>query len=360
MSESPGINFAYLANLAFVFVLCAFWSAVQVLRTGIEFLRHGRSIFAVKPRPKPPAELTSAEWRHSRVALPSGLSLHVVESGDPPKDAPLMLFVHGFPEFWYTWRSQLRAFRDSFRVVAVDMRGYGDSDKPGGRGNYEMEPLVTDLAQLIPALGHEKAVVVAHDWGGAVAWQLAIHFPHLVHRFVVCNCPHPTAFRRALKGGSVKQLLKSWYMFFFQAPILPEIFLRLKDMTALDTFFRDPTKGGCRNPQGFTDADMEAWKYTFLQPGAITPPLNYYRAALTRHPEKAVFGKKGTRAAKVTAPTLIVWGTADVAIEQSTATMSADYCEDCTIRFVEGASHWIQNDEPDLTNQFIRAFLASH
>ena len=267
--------------------------------------------------------------------------------------------MHGFPEFWYTWRHQLRFFRADYHCVAVDLRGYGDSDKPAGKDAYQIERMVHDIAELVPALGYKDCVLVAHDWGGAVCWQVVINFSHLVSRFVVCNCPHPSAFRKALKGGSLSQLLKSWYMFFFQAPFLPELMLRSGDMAVLDQFFRDPTKGGARNPNAFTDDDMDAWKYTFQQPGRLTPPLNYYRAALTRDPTQGEFAKPadGAPRPKVRPPTLIVWGTADIAITQETATMSAEYCENCTIRFIEGASHWIQNDEPDLTNDYIARFL---
>src|SRR5262245_41030663 len=154
-----------------------------------------------------------------RVVETNRIRLHCAVDGA----GPLVIFLHGFPESWYSWRHQLAALAPHFRVVAPDLRGYGESDKPAGVEAYAMEELVADVAGLVAAFGARDAVIVGHDWGGGIAWELAMTRPELVKRLVVLNCPHLAIFRQHLQDP--RQLLKSWYMFFFQLPWLPEALL---------------------------------------------------------------------------------------------------------------------------------------
>jgi len=152
---------------------------------------------------------------HDRIAT-NGITLHVAQAG--PADGELVVLLHGFPEPWWGWRNQIPALAASgFRVLAPDQRGYNFSDKPAGRGAYRMDTLARDIVGLIDATGRNRAAVIGHDWGGAIAWWLATYHPDRVRRVAVLNCPHPLVFSRILRR-SPAQLLRSWYMFFFQFP----------------------------------------------------------------------------------------------------------------------------------------------
>jgi len=302
-------------------------------------------------------------FQHNFILVHNGtIRLHYVEAGDPNR--PLLLLLHGFPEFWYSWRHQLREFQNDYHVVAVDLRGYGESSKPKSINEYRVPTLVEDIRQLIGALGKGKCYLAAHDWGGAIAWRLALRYPELVEKLVILNCPHPKAFNDRLMGLNLKQWLRSWYMFFFQCPYLPEIIFRSNDLTLLITMLAKPPSG-CTDPNAFTEEDIEAWKYTFQQPGALTGPINYYRANIGRLPPKESLGpaevnvgsKKVLPRGIVQPPTLIIWGTNDIALETELAHASLQYCQKGMLRLIEGASHWIQQDRPELSNQFIRDFL---
>ena len=155
-------------------------------------------------------------------AYVNGVRLHYVTQGA----GPLLILLHGFPEFWYSWRYQIPALAKHFTVVAPDMRGYNESDKPSGVAHYHIDRLTGDVQGLIRAFHEERAVIVGHDWGGGVAWSFAANYPHLTERLVVLNCPHPGAFQKALQENR-QQLRRSWYIFYFQLPWLPELGLRL-------------------------------------------------------------------------------------------------------------------------------------
>lgn len=228
------------------------------------------------------------------------------------------------------------------------MRGYGDSDKPAGVKSYAIPNLVADVKSVISALGASSCILVAHDWGGVVAWQVALQHPEVVEKLVVMNCPHPTAFGQHL-NSNFAQLLKSWYIFFFQVPYLPELYIRSCDFGMFDDLFRT----GVRNPKAFSDADIEAFKYTFGREGCLSPPVNYYRASLLR---MDAVRPKGV-SARVRVPTLIIWGTKDLALDTGLASLSASFCDNVRVEYVDGASHWVQQDEPEMCNKFMWQFL---
>ncbi|KAK3601193.1 hypothetical protein CHS0354_004393 [Potamilus streckersoni] len=271
--------------------------------------------------------------------------LHYVANGNKKK--PLMLLVHGFPEFWYSWRYQLREFRKQYRVVAIDQRGYGDSDKPSGVKNYSTEKLTGDIKQLISALGYSRCVLVGHDWGGAVACHFAMCNPEMVEKLIILNCPHPAIFASYMRKN-LEQFRKSWYMMFFQVPVLPEIAFWANDFKLLESILLGE-KGGVQS-QETTAADIEAYKYCFSSKGSVTNPLNYYRAAF-RYP----LDKKNIRL--IEKPTMIIWGCPDVALNQELAPLAGKLVPDLTIKYIEDASHWIQQDRPNEVNKFIWEFL---
>ncbi|XP_033750765.1 epoxide hydrolase 4-like isoform X2 [Pecten maximus] len=274
------------------------------------------------------------------------VKLHYVSNGDEKK--PLMLLIHGFPEFWYSWRFQLRAFADKYRVVAIDQRGYAESEKPNGYNSYTTEKLVGDIKQLIPALGHRSGVIVGHDWGGAIAWAFAMKHQDMVDKLIVLNCPHPSTFRAYLRK-SFAQFKKSWYMFLFQVPYLPEYMLSRDDFRSVNEMFTG--KHGGVKVGTVSEEDVEAYKYAFSRSGGLTGPLNFYRSAMKN---SSIFE---TKVPKIQKPTLIVWGCKDLALSEELPPMAKDYVTNLTIKYIQDASHWVQMDTPDIVNEHMREFL---
>lgn len=230
----------------------------------VKGLKKWGRVFSVKERSAPPATLTDPQWgRHGYITVSRGIKLHYVEKGDRSK--PLMLFIHGFPEFWFSWRYQLRHFsRRDYWCVAVDNRGYNDSDKPAGVLSYTIENLVADVKDVIEGLGRSKCdVLVGHDWGGAIGYAFSGRHPDLVSHYVVCNLPHPSSIRQE-QMNSWKQRLMSWYMLFFQCPLLPEIFFRSDDLAMFDGIMHEMKLAS----EDSTEI-VEAYKYAFRDPGTL-------------------------------------------------------------------------------------------
>ncbi|XP_059163271.1 epoxide hydrolase 4-like isoform X2 [Physella acuta] len=329
-----------LMNISILFAI------LVVIRLGILLITKGpRKMFKSTQRESPPTCLMDPKLGTHGYLYIEDVRIHYVSKGD--SDKPLMLLMHGFPESWYSWRHQLKEFSDNYRVVAVDLRGYGDSDKPSGISQYKMDKLVKDVKQIITALGYSSCVLVGHDWGGAIAWIFSGLYPEMVEKVIVLNCPHPHAFKKYLQTNWA-QLKKSWYMFFFLIPILPDIYVRLFDMKFFDIIFRG-TKGGVLT-NATTQEDVDAYKYLFSKRGSLTGPMNYIRAALLCRPESTTRGKVKT-------PVLLLWGCRDLAIEKGQAEKCKDYAEDLTIKYLHDASHWVQMDEPDTVNLYIREFI---
>ncbi|HEY6911958.1 MAG TPA: alpha/beta hydrolase [Myxococcales bacterium] len=261
--------------------------------------------------------------------------LHCAAMG--PRDGPLVVLLHGFPECWVTWRNQLPALAAAgFRAVAPDMRGYGGSEKPRGVEQYRIEKLAQDAADLIPALGREQADLVGHDWGGAVAWRVAMWHPARVRKLVILNSPHPQQLSRAMR--TLRQLRKSWYIFFFQLPWLPE---RLLTPGRLQYLFRRFTARKGAYEQAEIAANIDAVR----EPEG---PLNYYRAALRYVPR---------RWEPVRARTLVIWGERDPFLGDELARPDARWVPDARVERIASASHFVQADAPDEVSRLLVEFL---
>jgi len=289
-------------------------------------------------------------WSHDTVET-NGVELHVVTAG--PDDGDLIVLLHGFPEFWYAWHHQIPALAEAgYRVVAPDMRGYNCSEKPSGVDAYHVDELVADVAGLVRAFDRESAHIVGHDWGGLVAWQTAIDRPSVVDRLAVLNAPHPSAYERALRSNPA-QLGKSWYVGFFQLPKLPEWSLGARNFEALDRMLGD----GTVRPDAFSETDIERYKTAFGRPGARTAGLNYYRS-LARRTAKLTLTQGGVGDLPVRAPTLLVWGEQDVALDVSLTEDIAQWVPDIRVERLADASHWVQFDAPQRVTELLVDHLA--
>lgn len=276
----------------------------------------------------------------------NGVRLHVVQDG--PEDGRLILLLHGFPEFWYGWRHQISALADrGYRVWAPDQRGYNLSEKPSGLDAYARDQLAADAAGLIAASGEDQAVVVGHDWGAAVAWRLAGVNPELVDRLVIINVPHPQVFQRHLRTN-LGQLLRSWYVFFFQLPWLPEALARWKDWRL---FTRSLIRTS--RPGTFLEEDLIRYREAWSQKGAFEAMLNWYRAAV-RRPSPALDKPV------IKPPALVIWGARDHFLDPEMAGPSAALCENGRLEVFPGATHWVHHEEPDRVNRLILDFLTGN
>ena len=264
--------------------------------------------------------------------------LHCAFAG--PEDGKLVILLHGFTEFWWSWRFQIPALAAAgFRVVAPDMRGYNLSDKPFGVEAYRIEKLIGDVAGLIRALGCESAHIVGHDWGGGVAWEFAMRRPEMTDRLIVMNCPHPREMVKGLRRFS--QLRKSWYMFFFQLPSLPERLLAKNDFAMLRKTFR-----------GAPAEDVERYVEAAKRARNLNGPINYYRAAM-----RGVGGGRVPAYRPVPAPTLVIWGAADPHLGSEMARPDERWVPNVRVEFIKDATHWVQTDAPDEVNALMIAHL---
>ncbi|MGC9524795.1 MAG: alpha/beta fold hydrolase [Limnospira sp.] len=271
----------------------------------------------------------------------NGVKLHYVTQGD----GPLMVMLHGFPEFWYSWRHQIPEFAAEYKVVALDMRGYNESDKPKDLGAYTVAELTKDIEGVIRGLGYDRCVLVGHDWGGAIAWYFAYAYPELVEKLIVLNIPHPARFADGL--WTWEQLQKSWYIFLFQLPLIPELLLQADDYQAIASLFIDTAI----DKNAFTPTDLEIYKDAAAKRGALTAMLNYYRNIfqdlLNRKPEWNL----------LSVPTLMIWGENDTALGRELTYGTEEYVRDWEIRYIPNCSHWVQQEKPGLVNQYIWEFL---
>jgi epoxide hydrolase 4 len=247
------------------------------------------------------------------------------------------VLLHGFPEFWYAWRHQIPALADAgYRVVAPDLRGYNTSDKPPRVRDYRPRVLAQDVADLVVALGAGSAAVAGHDWGGGLAWLLAMQHPERIERLVVLNAPHPIRLLKACATpGSCGAAGTCW-------PSRP--------LGCPSGWWRPGTSGPCAGP------------YASNRPGRApsrlrtsTAALNYYRAAFRANPLAQVRSLR-----RVDIPTLIIWGEQDRYLGRELAEPDRAWVPDVRVERIAEASHWVQADAPERVNQLMVDFLLEH
>jgi pimeloyl-ACP methyl ester carboxylesterase len=276
--------------------------------------------------------------------------LHYAECGT---GAELVILLHGFPEFWYSWRHQLPVLGRHYHVIAPDMRGYNLSDKPARVQDYRIEFLVQDVVGLIRCFGKNKAAIVAHDWGAGVAWALAQRHPEVVSRLVAMQVPPPAAWRT---NFTLRQLRHSWYMFFFQLPRLPEAWASANDFARVAKMYRETSV----RRDAFTDEDIEIYKEALRRPGALTAGLNYYRANVFKSLFRGGVETPNEDHGRIRVPTLFIYGEQDQAVLPETVRgisrfVDAPYNE---LRIPDSA-HWVQNEAIAEVNEALLRFLAN-
>ncbi len=288
---------------------------------------------------------------HAYADLPNGMRLHYVEAGS----GPLMLFVHGFPEFWYAWKEQLAEFSRDHRAVALDTRGYNLSSKPAEVADYRAKHLVEDLRLMVEHLGGKPCVIVAHDWGGALVWGFAAVHPEYVSKLVIINAPHPVVFARELRTNPAQQKASA-YMNFFRTDKAERVlsedgYRRLLAMTV-------ESWTGAR---GVNEEERAAYLAAWSQPGALTGGLNYYRASLLYPAEDQVQAEKlaelEARMLRVEVPTLVIWGERDQALLPGNLDGLEAHVPTLTVHRIAEGSHWVVHEQPERVNRLIRDFL---
>ena len=280
-----------------------------------------------------------------RVAA-NGLTFEVDTCGDGDR---LALCLHGFPELAYSWRQQLPLLaRLGYRAWAPNLRGYGRSSRPTSVADYAMPHLLADVAGLIDAAGARAAMLVGHDWGGAIAWQVALRHPRLVERLVVLNMPHPARFLEGLTGW--RQRLRSWYIAAFRVPWLPELLLT----AGHGWLAAEGMAATAADRSRFPPAVLGVYRDAAARPGAMTAMLNYYRALpLAGPPPEAVAALRE----RSEIPTLLIWGEEDVALGRELLHGTRELVPNLVLRTLPGISHWVQQDAPETVNVLLEAWL---
>jgi pimeloyl-ACP methyl ester carboxylesterase len=283
----------------------------------------------------------------------NGVKLHYAKAGS---GKTLIMFVHGFPEFWYEYKNQLEEFGKEYTAVAPDMRGYNLSSKPAELEKYEVKYMVEDLRLLAEKLGHKKFILVAHDWGGAIAWAFAIAHPENLEKLVIINAPHPGVFQRELAENPAQQKASS-YMLMFRSEQAEATLSANNYALLVNIVLGEGLKKGF-----FTEADKEAYITAWSQPGALTGGLNYYRAARVGPP--APNGEKGqgnfgmgNNSLMVKVPTLVIWGEKDTALLTGNLDGLDKYVPQLSIKRIPEGTHWVIHEQPALINQYIHEFI---
>lgn len=288
------------------------------------------------------------------------VKLHYAQIRPGNETAPLIIFLHGFPEYWYAWGHYLPHFANlGFHVVAPDMRGFNQSDKPQDRKAYDIKFLVNDIKNLIKSFNKEKAIIVGHDWGGAVTWDLALMYPEVCESIIVLNCPHRGAYAKNIRKNpwlNLKQTLRSWYIYFFQIPWLPEFALKCCNFK----WARYNFLGWVVYKNSFSPERIEKYINALAIPGALTAGLNYYRANVSgdygKDIIKASLGLK--KFEKIKVPTLLIWAENDMALEKGLTYEMEEFFENrFELKYIPNCSHWVHLEMPEKVMELIEGFI---
>ena len=284
-----------------------------------------------------------SEWEHHFVET-NHIRLHCVAQGQ----GDLVILLHGFPEFWYSWRYQIPALARYFKVVVPDLRGYNDSDKP--LEGYDLNTVSADIQGLIKHFGYLRAHIVGHDFGGIIAWHIAQKFPQLLNKLAILNAPHPRRFGQEIISN-LDQLIRSWYLLAFQLPNLPEWLIQLNLKDFVDRLFR----GEAIRKAAFTSENLQLYQAALAKPRALTAAINYYRQMITPQFWQEYWGPS---LQPVTVPTLVLWGEEDSFLSQKlTNNLEQLIAAPYQLKLVPHCGHWIQQEAPQTVNRELLNFL---
>jgi epoxide hydrolase 4 len=274
----------------------------------------------------------------------NGVDFNVAVAGSGDR---LALCLHGFPESSFSWRHQIpRLASLGYRVWAPDLRGYGRSSRPIGAAAYGLEILEEDVAALIEVSGAREVVLVGHDWGALIAWNYAMFGRLPLSKLIIMNVPHPALAEKGLR--TARQLAKSWYIFFFQLPFIPEWLLARDHCAAIAQAFR----GMAVDKSRFPDEVLRVYQDAAAQPGALTAMLNYYRALL-----RGLHRTRHRGVPRIEIPTLMIWGEVDTALGKELTLGTEEFVRDLTLRYLPNVSHWVQQEAPETVNGMMEAWL---
>lgn len=273
----------------------------------------------------------------------NGVRLHVVLAG--PKDGPPLVLLHGFPEYWGGWRKNIPALvAAGFRVIVPDQRGYNLSEAPEDVRAYRLDELSKDIIGILDHFGIQQTFLVGHDWGAAVAWVMALQYPERIQKLGILNVPHPIATVKVIRK-SPKQMLKSWYIGFFQIPWLADWLMSLNNFSGAINLLRASSKAGT-----FSEAELDEYRKAYANAGGLTGMINWYRAMLRFRPSIP-------RDVRIKVPVLILWGKQDLALSYEMAEQSLRYCQDGRLVAFDDATHWVQHDELEAVAKELLGFL---
>ena len=282
-------------------------------------------------------------YEHTYLQIDEQIRLHLIMVG--PADGKPALLLHGFPEFWYGWRKQALALAGKgYRVIIPDQRGYNLSSAPHEVSAYTLEHLSQDVIAILDHFGIEKVLLAGHDWGAAVAWTVAILYPQRVEKLAILNVPHPAVMISTLKK-SPRQMLKSWYIAFFQIPGLADWLMKLNNFAGVLSMLK-----ASGNPGTFSAEDLDEYRKAYANSGGLTGMINWYRALARAQTRTA--GRS-----RLEMPVLILWGKRDVALSAGMAQDSLKRCQNGELVFFENATHWVQHDEAEAVSQRLLAFF---
>jgi pimeloyl-ACP methyl ester carboxylesterase len=279
----------------------------------------------------------------AQFAAVNGVQLHYREAGR----GPLVILLHGFPQFWYSWRRLMPALAEAgYRAIAPDLRGYNLSGKPKGVEPYAIDTVADDIAALIHHAGERRAHIIGHDWGGAIAWHLAMRHRDVVDHLTILNAPHPRAYARALRTPA--QLWRSRYLLFFQIPGLPEAWIAQNGFAPIRRILRtEPAR-----PGAFTEDDIDRYVAALARPWALTSAINYYRAAARFKPLRTP-----DYSSRIEAPTLLVWGDRDKYLGRGLTEGLERWVPTLTVAHLPDTSHWVLEDAPEDVERLVMDFL---
>ncbi|XP_013134829.1 PREDICTED: epoxide hydrolase 1-like [Papilio polytes] len=333
------VIFRFIATILLVFIYSFIFLFVVLFGT---LKYHLKYLCRQKPKIVKPASLTDPKYGEHKYIKANNVKLHYVESGDPSK--PLMLFIHGFPEFWYTWRHQIVEFNKEYRVVAINLRGYAGSDKPKGISSYKLDVLVEDVRDFIRNLGSSKCIIVSHDWGGIVASRFRDTYPECVSGLVMFASMCKESWQRDI-WNNCKQHFGAWYTFFFLVPKLPEWWFEMGNLEVYEWIFKQEGKN--------VDEDtINCYKYTFSKPGSFTPPINYYRSVFSLTTKRNNIDNN--------VPMLVANAAKDSSLLPNLLNRMKEDYKYIETKLLEDCYHFFQEHEPELINKLIREFLVKH